>query len=51
VRGRLRSCRPNRSTVQVARKPIASRSERLTVPAMFQCTFSKVTQKIVARKK
>jgi hypothetical protein len=26
-------------------------SARLTVPAKLQCTFSKVTQKIVARKR
>ena len=35
----------------MARNPIASTSARETAPATFQCTFSNVTEKIVARKR
>jgi hypothetical protein len=35
----------------MARKAMARMSAMPTAPAMFQCTFSKVTQKTVARKR
>ena len=49
VRARRRSRTASRSSAHMIRKPIARMSARPTVPAKFQCTFSKVTQKIVAR--
>ncbi len=46
-----RRARPIRSSANATRKPSARMSARTTVPATFQCTFSKVTQKSVAKKK
>lgn len=42
---------PRLSSANAARKRIVRTSEISTVPATFQCTFSNVTQKNVAKKK